>query len=40
MGYLDVALEHMPQYPDEPTTVVASAPVKPLLSQYIERILN
>src|SRR6478672_2602271 len=39
MGYLDVALEHLPQYPDEPATVVVSERLKPLLSQYIERIL-
>jgi methanogenic corrinoid protein MtbC1 len=39
MGYLDVALEHLPQYPDEPAGVVASERLKPLLSQYIERLL-
>jgi methanogenic corrinoid protein MtbC1 len=39
VGYLDVALEHLPQYPDEPAPVVASERLKPLLSQYIERIL-
>ena len=39
MGYLDVALEHLPQYPDEPAPVVANERLKPLLSQYIERIL-
>ena len=38
-GYLDLALEHLPQYPDEPAPVVASERLKPLLSQYIERIL-
>ena len=39
MGYLDVALEHLPQYPEEPAPVMASERLKPLLSQYIERIL-
>src|SRR6478752_4249212 len=39
MGYLDVALEHLPQYPEEPAPVVASEQLKPLLSQYIERLL-
>jgi MerR family transcriptional regulator, light-induced transcriptional regulator len=39
IGYLDVALERLPQYPDEPVPVVASERLKPLLSQYIERIL-
>ena len=39
IGYLDVALERLPQYPDEPAPVVASERLKPLLSQYIERIL-
>lgn len=39
IGYLDVALEHLPQYPDEPAPVVASKHLKPLVSQYIERIL-
>ena len=39
MGYLDVALEHLPQYPDEPAPVVASERSNPLLSQYVERIL-
>jgi len=39
IGYLDVALEHLPQYPEEPVPVVATERLKPLLSQYIERIL-
>jgi MerR family transcriptional regulator, light-induced transcriptional regulator len=39
VGYLDVALERLPQYPDEPAPVVANERLKPLLSQYIERIL-
>lgn len=39
IGYLDVALEHLPQYPDEPAPVVATERLKPLLLQYIERIL-
>jgi methanogenic corrinoid protein MtbC1 len=39
IGYLDVALEHLPQYPEEPVPVVASERLNPLLSQYIERIL-
>ncbi|MGC2743075.1 MAG: cobalamin-dependent protein [Candidatus Angelobacter sp.] len=39
IGYLDVALERLPQYPEEPVPVVASERLKPLLSRYIERIL-
>ncbi|HEY2117384.1 MAG TPA: cobalamin-dependent protein [Candidatus Angelobacter sp.] len=39
MGYLDVALERLPQYPEEPAPVVGGERLKPLLSQYIERII-
>ena len=39
IGYLDVALKCLPQYPEEPVPVVASERLQPLLSQYIERIL-
>jgi methanogenic corrinoid protein MtbC1 len=39
MGYLDVALDRLPQYPNEPAPVVTSERLKPLLSQYIARIL-
>jgi methanogenic corrinoid protein MtbC1 len=39
IGYVDVALNRLPQYPDEPALVVANERLKPLLSQYIERIL-
>jgi methanogenic corrinoid protein MtbC1 len=39
MGFLDVALERLPQYPEEPAPVMASERLKPLLSQYIERLL-
>ena len=39
IGYLDVALEHLPEYPDEPAPVVASKSSQSLLSQYIGRIL-
>jgi len=39
IGYVDVALNRLPQYPDEPALVVTNERLKPLLSQYIERIL-
>jgi methanogenic corrinoid protein MtbC1 len=39
IGYLDMALKRLPQYPDEPAPVVSNERLQPLLSQYIGRIL-
>jgi MerR family transcriptional regulator, light-induced transcriptional regulator len=39
VGYLDVALQRLPQYPDEPPTVMTSNPQTPLISQYLERLI-
>ncbi|HEX3156604.1 MAG TPA: cobalamin-dependent protein [Candidatus Angelobacter sp.] len=39
IGYLDVALKHLPEYPNEVSTIAPSEHLKPQLSQYMERIL-
>jgi MerR family transcriptional regulator, light-induced transcriptional regulator len=39
MGYLDVALEHLPGYPDEPALILPVEGADPLLSRYVETIL-
>lgn len=38
-GYLDVALEALPRYPDELTQVMPSPSLTPLVARYVERIL-
>jgi methanogenic corrinoid protein MtbC1 len=39
VGYLDVALQRLPQYPDEPATIIISNSKTPLISQYLERLI-
>jgi MerR family transcriptional regulator, light-induced transcriptional regulator len=39
VGFVDVALDRLPEYPDEPFPVVAGARSNPLVSQYVERLL-
>jgi methanogenic corrinoid protein MtbC1 len=38
-GYLDVALERLPRYPDELTQVMTGPRLSPLAARYVERIL-
>jgi methanogenic corrinoid protein MtbC1 len=38
-GYFDVALERLPAYPDEPVQVAVSERNRPLVAEYIARIL-
>jgi MerR family transcriptional regulator, light-induced transcriptional regulator len=38
-GYVDVALECLPRYPDELTPVMADNRLNPLVARYVERIL-
>jgi methanogenic corrinoid protein MtbC1 len=39
VGYLDIALRHLPEYPDEPAPVVVSESRGPLVKQYVEKII-
>jgi len=39
MGYLDVALEHLHEYPEEASPVALNRRLTPQVSQYMERIL-
>ena len=38
-GYLDIALRHLPEYPDEPTPVIVRDFTNPLVSQYVEKVI-
>jgi methanogenic corrinoid protein MtbC1 len=39
VGYLEIALRHLPEYPDEPAPVVVSESRGPLVKQYVEKIV-
>jgi methanogenic corrinoid protein MtbC1 len=39
VGYLEIALRHLPEYPDEPAPVVIGNSSNPLISQYVEKII-
>jgi len=39
VGYLDIALRHLPEYPDEPAPIVVSESRGPLVKQYVEKII-